>query len=385
MNRSTSRITFFHPYFRDGGVERGMVILAREFRKRGIDAEVLTFGHTDHFGNSVQQDLRIVPVRASRAATSVVPLALHLRRHRPQWLVSAQSYANVVAVAANLLAGRPSRVLVTERLAVSRERKAYSSLLGKGRLKDRLILKMMGLFYRRADAMAANSADGARDLERTLGLPSESVSVLYNPTFDPAIRQKADEEVRHRFIGPGMPPLILVVGRLSRQKDYPTLIRAFAKVRSRRECRLLILGEGEERDALQELLEELGVADAAEIRGFANNPYKYMKAADVFVLSSLYEGLPNVLIEAVACGAPAVATNCLSGPREILLDGKGGHLVPVGDVDALAEAIAEVLDEPVSARRQGDVARAQLWRFESAHSAKEYLECMGMVRPGVSG
>jgi len=157
--------------------------------------------------------------------------------------------------------------------------------------------------------------------------------------------------LNHPWFAPGEPPVILSVGRLTKQKDYPTLIRAFALVHRERPARLMILGEGEERPKLEALIQELSLDDDVSLPGFVDNPYAYMARSAVFVLSSAWEGLPTVLIEAMAVGTPVVATDCPSGPAEILEGGKWGKLVPVGDVEALAEAIARKISSPMQKSR----------------------------------
>ena len=166
--------------------------------------------------------------------------------------------------------------------------------------------------------------------------------------------------------------MILAVGRLSAQKDFATLLEAFAKVARARLVRLIVLGEGEERESLSALADELGAASDVDLPGFAQNPYAYMSAADLFVLSSKWEGSPNVLVEAMACGTPVVSTNCPSGPEEILADGAYGPLVPVGDVDGLAEAMIELLDSPTPPQLLRD--RASDYSVE--RSTKSYLDVL---------
>jgi glycosyltransferase involved in cell wall biosynthesis len=160
----------------------------------------------------------------------------------------------------------------------------------------------------------------------------------------PELQQKVREHFEHPWFGPGLPAVILSVGRLTSQKDFCTLIKAFAKVRQTNPSRLLILGDGEDRSALETLVDQLGLREDVSLPGFVANPYPYMTRADVFVLSSRWEGLPGVLIEALYCGAPLVSTDCPSGPREILADGKYGKLVPVGNMDRLAQAIEATLN-----------------------------------------
>jgi glycosyltransferase involved in cell wall biosynthesis len=176
--------------------------------------------------------------------------------------------------------------------------------------------------------------------------------VIHNPVVTPELFRQVREPVDHPWFAAGMPPVVLAVGRLTWEKDFPTLIRAFAAVRRQRDARLLILGEGPERDALAALVAQLGLERDVQLPGWARNPHAFMARAGVFVLSSVSEGLPTVLIEALAAAVPVVATDCVSGPREILQDGRLGPLVPPGDPDALATAIHRQLAEPRPAEAQ---------------------------------
>jgi glycosyltransferase involved in cell wall biosynthesis len=172
---------------------------------------------------------------------------------------------------------------------------------------------------------------------------------------------------------PGAPPVILAVGRLTLQKDFPTLIRAFARLRARRSARLVILGEGELRDELEALVAELGLTADVALPGFVDNPFSWMRGSALFVLSSAWEGFGNVLVEAMACGTPVVSTDCPSGPAEILENGKWGRLAAVGDAEALARAIAEALDDP----NPPDV-RARAAFFSVERSVDAYLAILGV-------
>jgi glycosyltransferase involved in cell wall biosynthesis len=203
-------------------------------------------------------------------------------------------------------------------------------------------------YYPWADGIVAVSQGVAADLLELTDLPPSKVRVLPNPVVTPELVECAAQPLDDPWFTAGAAPVVLGAGRLDQQKDFPTLIRAFAAVRSKRAARLVILGEGPERARLESLVEELGIGEHVRLPGFVSNPFSYMARAAVFVLSSAWEGMPGVLIQAMACGAPVVATDCESGPREVLASGKYGRLVPVGDHAALAEAIAATLDAPTS-------------------------------------
>jgi glycosyltransferase involved in cell wall biosynthesis len=220
-----------------------------------------------------------------------------------------------------------------------------------------------------ADAIVAVSNGIADDLAKHAGIPRERITTVYNPVVTQELIVKAQQPVDHAWFAPDAPPVILGVGRLHPQKDFATLIRAFARVRSQRPARLVLLGaadagrEGYAND-LRSLSAVLGVADDVRFEGFVANPFAYMSRASVFVLSSIHEGLPGALIQALACGCPAVSTDCVSGPREVLDNGKFGLLVPVGDDAQMAEAITRAFDDPLPSERLK--ARADLFSVDRA-------------------
>jgi glycosyltransferase involved in cell wall biosynthesis len=230
---------------------------------------------------------------------------------------------------------------------------------------------MLRCFYPWADGIVAVSNGVADDYVHTTGIQSNRISIIYNPVITPALYKKAHEPFEHPWLTPKEPPVILSVGRLTEQKDYSTLIRAFAKVREKRPARLLILGEGELRKDLESLMRKLHLENDMALPGFVKNPYQYMAKASVFALSSKWEGLPTVLIEALAIGIPVVSTNCKSGPDEILRNGRLGKLVPVGEVMALADAISESLS-----KSKPNIRCETLEQFERSWAIEEYLKIL---------
>jgi glycosyltransferase involved in cell wall biosynthesis len=270
-------------------------------------------------------------------------LVRYLRRERPEALLSVFGYVNIIALWARRLAGVRTPLFVNEQNTVSYEAGNASSW------RSRLTPQLIKHFYPWADGIVVVSHGVRDDLARLTSISRERITVIYNPSVVRAeVVEKAQAPLDHPWFKPDQPPVLLAVGRLQVQKDYPTLMRAFAQVRQARPARLLILGEGRERPMLEALIAELGLEQDVSLPGFVANPYAYMARASVFVLSSRWEGLPTVLIEALCCGAPVVSTDCPSGPREILRDGLYGPLVPVRDADALARAIGTTLDGETS-------------------------------------
>jgi glycosyltransferase involved in cell wall biosynthesis len=310
--------------------------------ERGYPVDLVVAAAEGVFLYELPRTVRLVDLHAPRVLRSLWPLAGYLRQARPRALISSMSHANVVAIWASRLARRHTRVIATVHNTMSQ------STPQQGRLAGGLWPHLLRTFYPWASAVVAVSEGAADDLARTSGLPRERVQVVYNPVITPAMQALARQSPNHPWFHAGQPPVVLGVGRLTRQKDFPTLIRAFAMVRKCRTARLMILGEGEERPRLSSLVDELGLAEDVALPGFRENAAAYMSGAALFVLSSAWEGLPTVLIEALAAGTRVVSTDCPSGPREILQNGRLGALVPVGDVSALARAMSEALKQPVS-------------------------------------
>jgi glycosyltransferase involved in cell wall biosynthesis len=327
-----------------------MLNLAHGLAGRGCGVDLVLAQATGPYLTEVRNTVRVVDLKASRVLMSLPALVGYLRREQPKALLSTLDYANVVALWARRLAGVPKRVAVNEQNTISRS--ARNSV----RRRQRMVPHLVKRFYPWADYIIGNSQGVVDDLSQVIGLPREQIKILYNPVVTPELREKARALLDHPWFAAGQPPVVLAVGRLTKQKDFPTLMQAFGQVAQTRPARLIILGEGPDRLALEVLAQQLGLADKVALPGFVENPYAYMSRASLYVLSSRWEGLPTVLIEALYCGPPIIATDCPSGPREILANGQHGLLVPVGDVPALAQAIeaglARQIPQPTEASWQ---------------------------------
>lgn len=214
-------------------------------------------------------------------------------------------------------------------------------------LRVRIMPQLVRWFYPWADCIVAVSQGVADDLRKLLKISDTRVQAIYNPVITPDLQVQVRADLDHPWFQNREPPVILAIGRLTAQKDYPLLIAAFAQTLKTHRARLLILGEGEERPALENLIRDLGLEDDVSMPGFVSNPFPYIVRSATFVLSSRWEGLPGVLIEAMYCGVPLISTDCPSGPREILLDGEYGRLVPIQDVEALSVAMCDALDNKI--------------------------------------
>lgn len=330
MNAITERVALFCPSLRGGGAERVMVNLASGFIERGLGVDLVLVKAEGPYLANVPPQVRIVDLGARRLVSSLPRLIRYLRSEKPVAMLSTQTGANVLALWCRRLSMASTRVVV-------RETNSHNpSSLNRHGARSRLLPRLMRHFYPWADGIIAVSHGAAKSLARIAELDLDRIQVIYSPVVRSELYEGSINSINHAWFAPGEPPVVLSAGRLTMQKDFATLIRAFALLRDKVDARLVILGEGEQRAQLESLIQELALQDRVSLPGFVNNPYPYMARAAVYVLSSMWEGLPNALIEAMALGAPVVATDCESGPREILQGGQFGKLVPVGDAHGLS-------------------------------------------------
>jgi glycosyltransferase involved in cell wall biosynthesis len=332
-------LAIFVPTLQYGGVERVMLNLATGFADRGFKVDLVAADARGQLRPQVPAEVRTVDLVSSRVLASLPALVRYLRQQRPAALIAAMSHSSVVALWARRLAGVQTRIIATEHTNLSPAFNNFS------RWRVRLLPFFMRRYFPWADGIVAVSNGVAEDVASWARLPQRRITVIYNPVLTKELLEKAREPVQHPWLVPNQPPVVLAVGRLSIEKDFSTLVRAFAQVRQQRPARLLILGEGDERPRLETLSRDLGVVQDICLTGYQENPYAYMARAQVFVSSSIYEGFGLALVEAMATGVSVVSTDCESGPREILQHGRYGTLVPVGSVEALAKAILSKLDQ----------------------------------------
>ncbi len=362
---STGKIALFIPSLHGGGAERVIVSLANGLARRGIPVDLVLVKDAGVYRSHVDSKVRVVDLKGKRALTSLFALSGYLRRERPGAMLSAMNYVNVVAVWARVLSRSNTRLVLSEHANLSQALADTSGLVSK------VLPWLMAVSYRRADAIVAVSDGVAADLATTLGYPRDTVSTRHNPIETDELAIKSLVALDHPWFIDGQPPVIIGVGRLSKEKDFPTLIEAFNHLRLGKQARLVILGEGAERTFLESLIEASPYRADILLGGFQENPYNWMHGASVFVLSSRWEGFGNVLVEAMACGTPVISTACPSGPEEILEQGRWGRLVPVGDAEALANAIAQTLADasPPDVKKRAEA-------FGVAHAVDAYLNVL---------
>jgi len=365
MNSTEKRLAVYLPSLRGGGAEQSMLRLAEGIARRGCAVDLVLAQKEGPYLAGISQTVRVVDLKASRALNSVPGLTRYLRRERPDALLSVLDYTNVLSLWAHRLAGVPTRTVVNEQNTISNSSK------NSAQRRQQVMPWFVKHFYPWANIIIGNSEGVIDDLMQVTGLPRNRLSLIYNPVVTPELIARVEEPLDHPWFEPGELPVVLAVGRLTVQKDFPTLLQAFARVRQNSPARLLILGEGPDRPKLEALIKELHLTACVSLPGFIDNPYIYMKKAALFVLSSRWEGLPTVLIEALFCGAPIVATNCPSGPREILQDGRYGRLVSVGSVTELAQEIEAGLSGKIQSPPE------KSWRpFELEPIVDKYIDVL---------
>lgn len=319
----------------------------------------------------LDERIRLVDLGTTHAIFGVPRLAAYLFRHRPRILLTQRIRVTVLAHRARALARLPTRIYATGNTHES------TSVLAYPEAEQRKRLARIRHYYSRNDGMIAISRGVAKDHARLMGWPVDAVDIAPNPVVTPDIERLAREPVDHPWFQPGERPVVLGIGRLAAPKDYPTLIRAFARFRQGREARLVILGEGHLRAELEAAAREAGIARDLDLPGFVDNVYAYLARSRLFVLSSAWEGFGNVLVEAMAVGTPVVATDCPTGPSEILDGGRLAPLVPVGNSEALAAAMERVWNDPPDT---GLLRREAFERYSVERSAKAYIAALGLDR-----
>lgn len=360
------KIALFVPSLRGGGAERVMVNLARGFAEEGHPVDLVLAKAEGPYLKDVPESVRIVDLDSPRVLQSLPGLVKYLRRERPHALLSALDHANLVALWAKRIANVNTRVVVSIHNTISidflKDRSLRSSLLP-------LLVKCM---YPYSYAVTAVSSGVADDFSKLTGISRSFIKVIYNPVMSPELLLKAQEDVQHIWFDKGQPPVIIGVGRLTKQKDFKTLIKAFYLLRQKRDARLIILGEGEDRIELESLIDSLEIRNDVHLPGFVDNPHAYMAKAKAFVLSSLWEGLGNVLVEAIEMGIPVVSTNCPSGPREIADIYKNFEPIQASNPQLMADAICAALDKPSEAKTTNKT-------FYIDNVSVRYLELLGVV------
>jgi glycosyltransferase involved in cell wall biosynthesis len=359
-------IAIFISYSGQGGVEHVINLLTREFVRQGVRVDLVLSRTAGEHLAAVPENVNVIALKTSHTYTATFHLARYLKAHHPDALLAVKHRGIITAILARFISGYKGI------LAGNIHTNVTASLKHSSFLKRVSYIWGMRLFYRWADRIIAVSQGVADDIMKITGFSPDKVRTVYNPVVTAELFSKAGERVDHPWFGDTGVPVIVGMGRLTKQKDFHTLIKAFAKMREECPCRLVILGEGGDRSSLESLTENLGISKDVDLPGFHKNPFPFLSRADLFVLSSRWEGFGLVLVEALALGVPVVSTDCPSGPREILEDGRYGPLVPIEDPAALAKAIKANLVDPLDPEMLKSAAR----EFTANKISEKYIRSL---------
>jgi len=351
------------------GVDRVVGNLLVAFGSLSQHFDLLTIRGHGPYPRAVPSNVAWSRLSCAHRNTVLFPLVHYLRAYRPASLLTANHRLNRAALIARRLAGTRTHVAIRMGMSPSASASAMGPRAG------RRLLASMRKWYPRADAVIAPSTGVGQDLMAHAGVSPARLHVIPNPIVDERLFDQAAQALDYPWFTGGETPVILGVGSLEPRKDFATLVRAFAELRRDRRARLVILGRGRERERLLALAGELGVGEDVRLLGFEENPYRWMARANAFALTSQREGSGAVLVEAMACGTPVVATDCPSGPAEILGGGRFGELAPVGDSRAVAAGLRRLLDEPTPR----PLLEQAVAPFDAHRSAQQYLKAMGVA------
>jgi glycosyltransferase involved in cell wall biosynthesis len=360
-HRKNNPIHIYLPNLNEGGAQHVMIRLANHFAAQGLNVTLIVDSADGVQRGKIGHAVTIADLNAGNMLEASVKLARFLKANRPPTLLCAMTFANLPAIVARWIARASTKIVISERHACTEWL--------KGRRWTRRILysALIPLIYPRADRIIAVSQGVASDLAGFIKVPKSNIDVIYNPSTD--VNLSKVERPKDDWFAEGEFPIVLGVGRLHPQKGFDALIKAFALVLKQQTARLVIVGEGAERDKLLKLAEQLGIAGYVRLVGYATDPIPYFAFSRVYVLSSRYEGFPNALVEALSCGTTVVSTDCDSGPREILAGGQIAPLVPVEDVEALARIIIEKIRNPSDPK----MLRSRASAFSITQTAAQYL------------
>jgi len=354
----------------DGGWGRVLINLANFLKQMDIDIHIMLDDISGSFTSHLVPGIEVYPLKTSHRIGGIPYFSYYARKHRPDVILTTIVRHTALALTVMRLTNIQTRIYPSIHNAYGIKFKELS--VSKYRSRLRIIRKS----YPQCDGIIAVSEGVKEDFCSLTGIPAGSVTTIYNPIYDDKLIEQSLDPVDHPWFQEGQPPVILGAGRLEKQKNFSLLIESFDLLRSRKECRLAIIGDGRERDFLESRVRDSDYSADISLMGYQANPFPLMKRASVFVLSSSWEGFGNVLIEAMATGTPVVSTDCPHGPREILMDGRYGPLVAMNAPADLAEAITKTLENPLSE----EILRERASTFSIQSSAENYLKLFGLIR-----
>lgn len=369
--KSVKKVYFVIPALMGGGAERVILHILKHIDRKRFEPYLVVFEKKGELLFDLPSDIGVRVLKKKKSTFGLqwlvfFSIARILKNERPDAVVSFMWYTNFITLLARLISGYEGALIISERYGLSDSHEWW--------FEEFLRRIAIRFFYSKADRIIVNAMEMLNQFRALYGVAEKKFEIIYNPVDISGIRQLSSEDV-------DCPcpwyqedvPVIIAIGRLTQQKGFSYLIRALQRAVSEGiECRLVILGKGPEQESLERLAADLGIRERVWFAGFQQNPYKYLTWSTVFVLSSLYEGFPNVLLEAIALGVPSIATRCLTGPEEIITDGVDGILVPPADKRALADAIKRLLLDEELRKKIGEAGRKRAEDFAVEKILKQY-------------
>ncbi len=350
-----------------GGVERSFINLSKEFSRRGHGVKFISLSD---IRSTYNENIKVIKLNSKRTMFSIGKLSKTFKDEDPDLIISAQYYANIIAIISRKISKNKSKIIISERNHLSSELKKLTYF------KRLIISYLVKFFYRRADLIYGNSDEVCNDLKKNFNLKYR-IKKIFNASFVENINELSKEKVNDEWITNANVPLITYVGRLEPQKDIDTLLKSFEILNSTQDSKLLVIGDGSEKKKLLKCSPE--IKSKIKHIDFDENPYKYLKHCDILLLTSIYEGMPNILIEAQALKLPIVATNCPGGTSEVLLDGKTGLLAKTGNPEDIADKILKLINnEKIKTKFKFNYQKS-IERFDPRKTVNILLEEIGQI------
>ncbi|HQL67339.1 MAG TPA: glycosyltransferase [Caldisericia bacterium] len=354
-------ITFVLPTLEIGGAEKMTLNLIQGLLNFSYKIDLILINAKGPLLKYVPKGCNIINFKLKHTLFSLFKFIKYLRNETPIVLISSLTHLNIITIISILISRVKTKLIIMEQANLT-------SVTKNNNLKVKIVSILAHFLYKRANFIIAVSECVKEDLlKKILGIENK-IRVIYNPIPNNDMFLMSSEPVYHKWFLKKNMPIILSIGRLAKEKNYSTLLQAFKLVKNVVRCKLVIIGDGPERENLENLAKNLQINEDLWMPGFDVNPYKYMSKSDIFVLTSIYEGLPNVLIEALALGLPLVSTDCESGPREIIKNNINGLLVKVGDYESLSQAIIYILKN----RNKFITNKNELEKFKIENIVYEY-------------
>lgn len=352
-----------------GGIQKAAIRLMQEFLSKNIKTTLIAVNSDGVMKKDIPIGCTFVDLGQGRVRFSLVKLVRYLKHNKPEVVISSQTHLNVLMILARIFAGYPKKLIVREHIVFNQE------IFRDRRITEKIRPVLIRLFYPFADKVVVVSADSANSIYRYSRLNYE-IAVIQNGLDTDLVHKDASQPIVHRWLEDKNLKVVIGIGRLVTQKSFADLLKAFSLLEGIYNYRLIVLGTGPELEKLRSLSVKLHIQEIVDFPGFVENPFPFLARADVFVLSSKWEGFANVVIEALACGVPVVATNCPGGPSDLLINQSFGRIVSVGDVAAISSAIVELTEIDHDKRAIMQYAE----NFSVKKTAQQYIDLVNSLR-----